>query len=148
MVHYLRRAGVRVDTDADQDNSLDLEETLDHLDQHPEYAAFINIHCDWAEAVSGTMPLYYTDEQRALAEKLTAGVHSELDIADRGCVYRDDLETLTNEKVHCPAVLFETGSIKADNELLRTEYDRYGKGLAKGLCDYLEVPFPGGSDPD
>ncbi len=146
MVHYMRLSGVRVETDADRGNDKDLEETLDYLDQHPEFAAFVNIHCDWEQAAPGTMPLYNTQEQQAMAEKLNEGVHSELQIADRGLVYRDDLQTLTSEKVHCPAVLFETGSISADNELLRTQYDSYGKGLAKGLCSYLGIPFMGDSN--
>ena len=29
--------------------------------------------------------------------------------------------------------------IEKDNLLLRTEYDAYGKGLAKGVCDYLGI---------
>ena len=103
--------------------------------------------CSWSDGSSdyeeATIILPVT---QAMAEKLNEGVHSELQIADRGLVYRDDLQTLTSEKVHCPAVLFETGSISADNELLRTQYDSYGKGLAKGLCSYLGIPFMGDSN--
>lgn len=141
MVSYLRKSGVKVYTDADEDNNKNLAQTLDFLDEHREVDAFINLHCDWAEAASGTMPLYKTDEQLALAKALNEGVHSCVDIPDRGPAYRDDLETLTNEKVHCNAVLFESGSIKADNTVLTKEYDAYGKGLAKGLCQYLGVSF-------
>lgn len=139
MADYLQQSGVEVYTDADDDNDRNLAYTLDFLDEHPEVDAFVNIHCDWEDAASGAMPLYRTDEQRALAEALSEGVHEYVDIPDRGITYREDLDTLTSEKVHCPAVLFETGGIRADNETLTTKYDDYGKGLAAGMCRYLGV---------
>lgn len=141
MTDYLEKSGVTVYTDARDDNNVNLEETLAFLDQHPEIDAFVNLHCDYSEAEPGTMPLYRTEEQLVLAKALNRGVHSVLDIADRGETYRDDLDTLTRKEVHCPAVLFETGSIKADNEILTTKTEVYGKGLAKGMCQYLGVPF-------
>lgn len=141
MTAYLEKSGVIVHTDARDDNNLNLAETFKFLDQHTEIAAFVNLHCDYSGAESGTMPLYRTEEQLTLAKALNRGVHSVIDIPDRGETYRDDLETLTREEVHCPAVLFETGAIKADNEILTQKYDEYGKGLAKGLCEYLGVPF-------
>ena len=140
MASYLRQSGVTVYTDADRDNDMNLTYTLDFLDAHPEIDAFVNIHCDWEEADSGTMPLYRTDEQKVLAEALNKGVHEYVDIPDRGVTYRDDLDTLTSEQVHCPAVLFETGSISADNKTLTTQCDDYGKGLAAGMCRYLGIP--------
>ena len=141
MAKYMRASGVKVVTDADSDNNRNLIDTLDYLDEHPEVDAFINIHCDWENAASGTMPLYRTDEQLKLAQALNKGVHSVLDIPDRGETARNDLDTLNSEKVHCPAVLFETGSIKDDNEILTKKYDAYGKGLAIGMCDFLGVDF-------
>lgn len=140
MAKYLRLSGVEVYTDADDDNNMNLAYTLDFLDSHPEIDAFVNIHCDWEEAGSGTMPLYRTEEQKALAEALNQGVHEYIDIPDRGLVYRDDLDTTTSEKAHCPAVIFETGSISADNKTLTTQYEDYGKGLAAGMCRYLGIP--------
>lgn len=143
MAKYLRQSGVTVYTDADDDNNLNLEDTLDFLDEHREIAAFINIHCDWEGAASGTMPLYKTDEQKELAEALNEGVHEYVDIPDLGLTYREDMKTLNNERVHCPAVLFETGGIRADLETLVLDYDNYGKGLAAGMCKFLDVPFQG-----
>lgn len=141
-VDHLRKAGFTVYTDADDDNNMNLAETFDFLDEHREVEAFVNLHCDWSEAESGTMPLYRTDEQLVLAKALNEGVHTYVDMPDRGETYRDDLKTLTSEKVHCPAVLFETGSIKADNRILTEEYESYGKGIAKGICSYFDVEFP------
>lgn len=147
MAAYLRSSGVKVVTDADEDNNRNLEYTLDYLEDHPEINAFINIHCDWENAESGTMPLYRTEEQLELGKALNKGVHSLIDMPDRGETHREDLDTLNSEKVHCPAVLFETGSIKEDNHILTEKYDAYGKGLAIGMCDYLGVEFKDSSDP-
>ena len=40
---------------------------------------------------------------------------------------------------------YKTGSgwslLKKDNKILRTKYDAYGKGLAKGVCDYLGIKW-------
>ena len=147
MAKYLRKSGVTVYTDADDDNDLNLEDTLDFLDEHREIKAFVNVHCDWEGADSGTMPLYKTEEQRQLAEALNDGVHEYVNIPDLGLTLREDMKTLNNERVHCPAVLFETGGIRADLETLALDYDNYGKGLAAGMCRFLDVPFLGKATP-
>ena len=141
MASYLRASGVEVVTDADSGNDKNLKDTLNFLDKHPEIDAFINLHCDWEESEPGTMPLYRTKEQLELAKYLNKGVHKIIDIKDRGETSRDDLDTLNSDKVHCPAVLFETGSIKEDNRILTKKFDAYGKGLAIGLCDYFGIDF-------
>lgn len=143
MAKYLQESGVTVYTDADEDNDLNLEDTLDFLDAHREIKAFVNVHCDWEGAGSGTMPLYKTEEQRQLAEALNDGVHEYVNIPDLGLTLREDMKTLNNERVHCPACLFETGGISADLETLVLDYDNYGKGLAAGMCRFLDVPFLG-----
>jgi hypothetical protein len=92
------------------------------------------------------MPLYRTEEQKQLAIKLNEGVHSVIDIPDRGLGYREDLDTLNSDKPGCPACLFETGSIDDDFEILTKHYDEYGKGLAKGMFSFLGIEFV--EDPD
>ena len=140
MVKYLRRSGIDVHTDADDGNQQNLFAALDYMETH-QMDAFVNLHCDAPGTGSGTMPLYRTEEQKALGIALNNGVHEYIDIADRGLQYREDLDTLNSDKPKCPACLFETGSISSDNELLTKHYDEYGKALAKGLCDYLGVEF-------
>ena len=140
MVKYLRDSGVTVITDADSGNDSNLFAALDYMETH-QVDAFVNLHCDYEGADSGTMPLYRTDEQKALGLALSKGVHEYIDIPDRGPQYREDLDTLNSEKPKCPAVLFETGCISSDNKILTTQYDEYGKGLAKGMCDFLGIRF-------
>lgn len=140
MTNYLRKNGIYVYTDAFSGNNKNLFKTLSFLDKH-SVSAFVNIHCDYKKAKAGTLPLYRTAEQKKLAKALNKGVHSTVKIKNRGLKKRTDLKTLKSKKVHCPACLFETGCISKDNKILRTKYDAYGKGLAKGLCNYLGVAF-------
>ena len=142
MADSLKRSGVTVYTDAYSDNNKNLEETLDFLEEHKdEIDAFVNIHCDYEYAEPGTMPLYKTKKQKKLARALNKGFHSKVDIADRGLTLRTDMKTLNNERVHCPAVLFETGSIAADFTVLTEHAEEYGQGLAKGMCKFLDIPW-------
>lgn len=140
MTKYLRANGVYVYTDADKGNNRNLNWTLDFLSRH-SVSAFVNIHCDYKKAKPGTLPLYRTEEQKKLAMELNKGVHSTVKIKDRGLKKRNDLKSLNSKTIDGTACLFETGSIKRDNRLLRTKYDAYGKGLAKGLCSYLDISF-------
>ena len=137
---HLKENGIYVYTDAYDDNNRNLNYTLDFLDSH-SVSAFLNIHCDAAFEDAGTLPLFRTKAQKKLARALNRGVHEFVSIDDRGLEKRKALPPLNSSKVHCPACLFETGNIKKDNKLLRNKTDEYGKGFAKGLCDYLGLPF-------
>ena len=135
---HLRSKGVYVYTDAFSGNNRNLKWTIRHVKSH-DVSVLLNIHCDYRYAPSGTMPLYRYEDQKELARCLNKGVHKYVKIRDRGLVKRTDLDTLNNTRGYCVACLFETGSIKYDNKLLRTQYNAYGKGLAKGICDYLGI---------
>ena len=137
---HLKNNGIYVYTDAYDGNNRNLNYTLDFLDTH-SVSAFLNIHCDAAFEDAGTLPLFRTKKQKKLAKALNNGVHEYVSIDDRGLEKRTDLTTLNSSKVHCPACLFETGNIKKDNKTLQKKTDEYGLGFAKGLCDYLGLPF-------
>lgn len=141
MTKYMRSSGVYVDTDAYSKNNINLFKVMKIVNKHSySYSAVVHLHCDYYKAKSGTLPLYKTSAQKKLATALNKGVHSTVKIRDRGLCKRKGLMAL-NQTKYCPAVLFETGSIKADNKLLRKKPKTYGKGLAKGLCNYLKVEF-------
>ena len=144
MAQHLQRNGVYVYTDAFNGNKTNLVWTLDWLNQNNkngEISAFINIHCDYKKAPKGVLALYKTSEQKRLASYLNNGVRSTIKIKNRGLKKRRNLATLNSSKPHCVSVLFECGNIKKDNKILRRQYDAYGKGLAKGLCNYLGISF-------
>jgi N-acetylmuramoyl-L-alanine amidase len=137
---YLREKGVYVYTDAFNKNNKNLEVTLKFIKTH-SVSVLLNVHCDYYKAPSGTMPLYRYSNQKKLARCLNKGVHKYVQIKDRGLTKRTDLKTLNKTKAYCTACLFEVGSIRRDNKLLRTKYDAIGMGLAKGVCDYLGVEW-------
>lgn len=136
---YLKNKGVYVYTDAYTGNNRNLKWTLNQL-KTLDVSVFLNVHCDYQYAPSGTLGLYRTAKQKKLAECLNKGVHKHVNIKNRGLQYRTDLATL-NETKNCVACLFETGGIKADNTLLRTKYVAYGRGLARGVCYYLGIEW-------
>ncbi|MBQ0079800.1 MAG: N-acetylmuramoyl-L-alanine amidase [Eubacterium sp.] len=139
MANALKRNGVYVYTDAFSGNNKSIPYAISFIKKH-QVSAFVLIHCDYKKAPKGTMPLYKTSSQKALATALNKGVHSKVKIRNRGLKKRTDLMSL-NANTGVPACLFETGNIKKDNKILRTKYDAYGRGLAKGLCSYLKIPY-------
>lgn len=140
MTKYLREKGVYVYTDAYDGNNKNLNWTLKRV-KESNVSVLVNVHCDYKKAPKGTMPLYRYSDQKKLAKCLNNGVHKYVKMKNRGLKRRKDLKTLNRTRGTCVACLFETGSIKKDNKLLRTKYDAYGKGLAKGVCDYLGIQW-------
>lgn len=138
-VKYLRASGVTVYTDATNQynsNAQIREAEAKGVD------VFVSIHCDWYKAGSGTLPLYVSDKGKKLAQAMNNAVVGSGIIGTRGLCYRSDLLELNATSM--PAVIFETGSIKADLSTLQSA-DAYGKALAKGICDYFGVSFAGGA---
>ena len=137
---YLRKKGVYVYTDAFRKNDMNLIFTLRDIRKY-DVSVLLNVHCDYKLAPSGTMPLYRYSDQKKLAKCLNKGVHKYVKIRDRGLKKRKDLRSLNEVRGSCVSCLYETGNIKKDNKLLRKKSDAFGKGLAKGVCDYLGVDW-------
>ena len=140
MASYLTDKGVYVYTDAFTGNNINLNVTLKRIKTN-NVSVLVNVHCDYKKAPRGTMPLYRYSDQKKLAKCLNNGVHKYVKIKNRGLKKRTNLKTLNKTKGVCTACLFETGNIKKDNSILRKKYDAYGKGLAKGVCDYLGIKW-------
>ncbi len=137
---YLRAKGVYVYTDAYSGNNRNLNVTLKQVKKY-DVSVLLNVHCDYRKAPRGTMPLYRYSDQKKLAQCLNKGVHKYVKMKNRGLKRRTDLRTLNKTRGECTACLFETGNIKKDNRILRKKYDAIGKGLAKGVCDYLGIKW-------
>ena len=137
---YLRERGVFVYTDAFSGNNLNLKKTIIKV-KKLDVSVFLNVHCDYQRAPKGTLPLYRYGDQKELAKCLNKGVHKYVKIRDRGLKKRKDLRSLNEVRGSCVSCLYETGNIKKDNKLLRKKSDAFGKGLAKGVCDYLGVEW-------
>lgn len=140
VTRYLRAKGIYVYTDAYSNNNRNRDWSIKFVKKH-NVSVLLNVHCDYQYAPKGTLPLYRYSDQKKLAKCLNKGVHKYVNIKDRGLQKRCDLYTLNKTKGYCVSCLYETGNIKKDNKILRTKYNAIGKGLAKGVCDYLGVEW-------
>lgn len=138
-VKYVRQSGIKVYTDADTNNNLNMIKTIQKANSL-NVDAYISIHCDWYKAGTGTLPLYYptSSKGKKLANCVNKYVMSDMKMKTRGLSTRTDLGELNDTDM--PSCIFETGSIKADITKLK-DYNTYGKAIAKGICDYFGVQF-------
>ena len=136
----LRKRHVYVYTDAFSGNNINLKKVMKKV-KTLDVSVLLNVHCDYQYAPRGTMPLYRYSDQRELARYLNKGVHKYVKIRDRGLRRRTDLKSLNEARGYCVSCLYETGNIKKDNKILRKKAGAIGKGLAKGVCDYLGVEW-------
>lgn len=135
-VKYLRSYGVTVISDADTNNNKNM--IVDVGWANKELATiYVSIHCDYYKSPSGTLPLFVSAKGRTLAAAINNAVVSGMGMKTRGVTKRTDLYELNYTNM--PACIFETGSIKADISKLKNDPDKYGKCIAKGICDYLGV---------
>lgn len=141
MVAKLRACGLNVSTDADTGNDRNMTYTV--RDANNQGArTYISIHCDFSGAPSGTYPICHPDSPKGLelAKCLDNAVRARIPIGTRGILRRADYEVRMTDM---PAVIFETGSIRADIGILRDQATAYGNALACGLMDYLGVAYNG-----
>lgn len=142
-VKYLRASGVTVISDADTNNNKNMIADVAWANKE-KVAIYVSIHCDYYKAPSGTLPLYVSAKGKVLATTINNAVVSGMGMKTRGVTKRTDLYELN--RTDMPACIFETGSIKADITKLK-ESDKYGKCIAKGICNYLGVAFKESATP-
>lgn len=136
-VKYLRASGVTVISDADTNNNKNMIADV-RWANNEGVSLYVSVHCDWYKAPTGTLPLYVSAKGKVLATAINTAVMSGMGMKTRGVTRRTDLYELNY--TDAPACIFETGSIKADIGKLK-DSDKYGKCIAKGICNYLGVAF-------
>lgn len=134
-VKYLRSYGVTVISDADTNNNKNMIADVKWANSE-KAIIYVSVHCDYYKSPSGTLPLYVSAKGKELATKINNAVMSGMGMKTRGVTRRTDLYELNYTNM--PACIFETGSIKADINTLK-QSDKYGKCIAKGICDYLGI---------
>lgn len=143
-VKYLRKSGIIVYTDLPKNNKNMIADV--RWANRLEVDLYMSLHCDFYKAPAGTLPLYCSKSGKNLAACLNKAVIKDVKISTRGLSRRTDLYELNDTNmVSC---IFECGSIKGDLKTFRKDYDAFGKALAKGVCDYLNVKFLGGKSKD
>lgn len=144
-VAKLRACGLNVASDVDTNNDRNI--TFCVRDANNLGArTYVSVHCDFSGAPSGTYPICHPNsaEGLRLAQCLDAAVRARIPIGTRGILRRSDYEV---SETNMPAVIFETGSIRADIAILRDKATEYGNALACGLMDYLGVAYDGTTIP-
>lgn len=142
-VKYLRASGVTVISDADTNNNKNMIADVKWANKEA-VDIYISLHCDWYKAGTGTLPLFVSAGGKKLATTINNAVMSGMGMKTRGVTKRTDLYELNYTDAY--ACIFETGSIKADIKKLK-ESDKYGKCIAKGICNYLGVAFKESATP-
>lgn len=135
-VRYLRSYGVKVISDADNNNNKNMIADVRWANKE-KCDIYVSIHCDYSKAPSGVMPLYVSSGGKKLATALNKAVKSDMKMKSRGIIKRTDLWELNGTDMI--ACILETGAIKADLNTLKKKPDSYGKAIAKGICNYLGV---------
>lgn len=144
-VDYARKCGIVVYTDVTGGNMKNMNKCIEIANKY-DLDYYISVHCDWEKAPTGTYPYYYkgSAQGKKLATALANSVKKEMGLKIRKIAPSSDLGEVT--QTNMPACIFETGSIKADLKILRDKPEEYGKALAKGLCDFLQIKFTGEKD--
>ena len=142
-VKYLRQSGVTVISDADTNNNRNMVADVAWANRE-KVDIYVSVHCDWYKAPTGVYPLYVSDRGKKLAIALNSAIKSGMPMKSRGVCRRTDLYELN--ATDAPACILETGSIKADIKTLKNA-DKYGKLIAKGLCNYLGVKLKDIAEP-
>ena len=136
---YLRGSGIKVLTDADKGNNRNMISCVKWANSKGA-DFYLSIHCDYKAASSGVYPLYVSSAGKKAAKAIGKTLAKEMKMKYKGVAKRPDLYELT--QTNMPAVLLETGAIKADLDKLK-DYRKYGKALAKAICGYLDIEFTG-----
>ena len=136
-VKKLRQSGVRVLTDADKGNNRNMTSTVAWANKH-KCKLYMSVHCDYKAATAGVAPQYKTKDGKNLGVEVGKKVAKLMGMKWKGAFKRTNLYELN--ATNMPAVIFETGAIKADLKYLK-DYKKYGRSLAKAICAYLGVKY-------
>ena len=136
-VKYLRQSGVKVISDSDSGNDKNMIGCVSWANQQ-KAKVYMSVHCDYSGASAGVYPLYVTAAGKKIAKSVGKSVAKEMGMIYKGVCRRTDLYELNATDM--PAVIFETGAIKADLAKLK-QSKKYGKALARAICKYIGVTF-------
>ena len=132
---WLRKSGVKVITDSDDANNRNMKASVAWANNKGA-RLYMSVHCDWSKAPAGIYPQVKSAAGAEFGSVVGKSVAKTMSMKYRGTCKRTDLYELNATKM--TAVIFETGSIKADLKYLK-DYKKYGKALAKAICKYIGV---------
>lgn len=137
-VKELRRCGVRVITDSDTNNNKNMIACVKWANS-VKTAYYMSVHCDYKLATEGVAPLYVSSAGKEMAVTVGKYIANAMGMKWKGPFKRTNLYELN--ATNMPAVILETGAIKADLEYLKKS-EEYGMALADGILKFIGVAKP------
>lgn len=134
-VKVLREAGIKVLTDADKNNNRNMKSCVWWANKQGA-KLYMSVHCDYKAARSGIAPLYVSAAGKKMAVSVGKGISKRIGLRYRGAFKKTNLFELNATMM--PAVILETGAIKADLAKLKSS-KAYGKALGEAILEYIGV---------
>lgn len=131
----LRANGIRVLTDADEGNNRNIISCVKWANRE-KVTYYMSVHCDYKPATPGVAPLYVSSAGKKMAATVGKYIAKAMGMKWKGVFYRSNLHELN--ATNMPAVIFETGAIRADLEYLKKS-EEYGMALADGILKFLGI---------
>lgn len=134
-VKLLRKSGVKVYTDADKGNNINMTATCAAANQK-KVTLYASVHNDYAGSKSGIMFYYGSAKGKAFGDTVCKYMAKIMGLKFKGGT--KDTAKYEVGKPIMPSVILELGSIKEDISKLK-QSKKYGRSLAKGICKYIGV---------
>ena len=131
----LRAKGIKVLTDADKNNNRNMVSCA-RWANNKRARLYISVHCDYKGASKGVYPLFVSAAGAKMGKHIGKRVAKKMGMVYKGRAKRVDLYELN--ATNMPAIILETGAIKADLKYLKNA-DKYGTALATAILSYLET---------
>ena len=102
----------------------------------------IAIHSNaFNKTVRGTQAMYVSDSGFKLSNAIYKRLEAFTPTADRGCRQNDNLYELNNTVAVAAYLELMFHDNKEDATLIMNNIEKLGELIAKGVCEYLKIPF-------
>ena len=138
MEYYLKQKGYNTVMIRTDDRFIPLSQRANIANQYPG-AIFISVHYNstWKKSVQGLETFYHSPGSKLLAQACHAGMHSQVQAADRG-VKHARYYVLRHNRL--PAILVEGGFLshtRERNMVMKRDYrDKLAHGIVDGVVAY------------
>lgn len=134
-VALLRKSGVKVYTDADTKNNMNMTATVAAANKK-KVTLYASVHNDYAKATSGIMFYYGSAKGKAFGNSVCKTMAKLMDMKFKGGT--KDTKKYEVYQPTMPSIILELGGIKVDIKKLK-QSKKYGRALAKAICKYIGV---------
>ena len=135
-VKLLRKSGVKVYTDADNNNHQNMTATVASANKKDKNVAlYIAVHCDYS-AARDIMFYYGSKDGKKFGDAVASYCAKKMGLKNKGG--KEDIQKYEVHGPNMPSIIFETGGIKIDLAKLK-QSKKYGRTIAKAILKYIGV---------